>query len=189
MLFRSIEALNPKFKVNIVGKEWSELINSKNVPKEAMVLSAWAPDYADPDNFVSTFYASNGYYGPRLNANDAQLDTWIKEARGTTDTLGSLIFRELKQGGRYIVHDPKTGGTDTPVTVRRFKDRPDQGLYAKQTLVDGFQYIETRDGTQLSAYVTFPRPAEEGPFPTVVSYSGYETVRDTFRVEAAARYR
>lgn len=108
LLKKNIEALNPKFKVNIVGKEWSELINSKNVPKEAMVLSAWAPDYADPDNFVSTFYASNGYYGPRLNANDAQLDTWIKEARGTTDTarrdeLYSQIAKRAQEQAYYVI--------------------------------------------------------------------------------------
>ena len=103
LLKKNIEALNPKFKVNIVGKEWSELINSKNVPKEAMVLSAWAPDYADPDNFVSTFYASNGYYGPRLNANDAQLDTWIKEARGTTDTARrDELYSQIEIGRAHV---------------------------------------------------------------------------------------
>ncbi len=108
LLKKNIEALNPKFKVNIVAKEWSELINSKNVPKEAMVLSAWAPDYADPDNFVSTFYASNGYYGPRLNAGDTQLDTWIKEARSTTDTarrdeLYAQIAKRAQDEAYYVI--------------------------------------------------------------------------------------
>jgi len=31
-----------------------------------------------------------------------------------------------------------------------------------------------RDGTTLSAYVTLPGPVEMGPYPTVVSYSGYD---------------
>lgn len=73
-----------------------------------MVLSAWAPDYADPDNFVSTFYASNGYYGPRLNADDAQLDTWIKEARATTDAarrdeLYSQIAKRAQDEAYYVI--------------------------------------------------------------------------------------
>jgi predicted acyl esterase len=95
--------------------------------------------------------------------------------RGTADAYGSLIFRELKQGGRYVIHDTSPGGTDTPVTVRRFKDRPDPALYTKQTLVDGYQYIETRDGTLLAAMIRPPagKKLSDGPFPAVVEYSGY----------------
>src|SRR5690606_7041930 len=37
----------------------------------------------------------------------------------------------------------------------------------------GFNYITTRDGTTLSAYVNLPGPIANGPYPTVVSYSGY----------------
>ncbi len=51
--------------------------------------------------------------------------------------------------------------------------QPAQDFYANQKLVPGFNYITTRDGTQLSAYVTFPGPPENGPYPTVVNYSGY----------------
>uniref|UniRef100_UPI002869DBBB ABC transporter substrate-binding protein n=1 Tax=Deinococcus sp. TaxID=47478 RepID=UPI002869DBBB len=86
MLKKNIEALNPKFKVNIVSKEWSEIIKGSNQGTEAMVMTGWAPDYADADNFVTTFYASTGYYNPRINVKDTQIDTWITEARSTTDT-------------------------------------------------------------------------------------------------------
>src|SRR5690606_7267432 len=34
-------------------------------------------------------------------------------------------------------------------------------------------YITTRDGTTLSAAVYLPGPPEDGPYPTVVEYSGY----------------
>ena len=42
---------------------------------------------------------------------------------------------------------------------------------------DGFQYIEMRDGTKLSVMVRFPDPNMygDGPWPTVVEYSGYST--------------
>lgn len=114
LLKKNIESLNPKFKVNIVGKEWSELISSKNVPKEAMVMTAWAPDYADPDNFVSTFYSSTGYYAPRINAQDAQIDGWIKEARGTTDTarrdeLYAQIAKRALDEAYYIIMPAQPG--------------------------------------------------------------------------------
>ncbi|WP_295817865.1 ABC transporter substrate-binding protein [uncultured Deinococcus sp.] len=86
MLKKNIESLNPKFRVNIVSKEWSEIIKGSNQGTEAMVMTGWAPDYADADNFITTFYASTGYYHPRINVTDSQIDTWITEARSTTDT-------------------------------------------------------------------------------------------------------
>ncbi|CAM4168071.1 ABC transporter substrate-binding protein [Deinococcus marmoris] len=86
ILKKNIETINPKFRVNIVAKEWSEIIKGSNQGSEAMVMTGWAPDYADPDNFVYTFYNSEGYYNPRINAKDEQIDTWINEARSITDT-------------------------------------------------------------------------------------------------------
>lgn len=86
MLKKNIESINPKFRVNLVAKEWSKLLEDGNEGKEAMVMTGWAPDYADPDNFVHTFYSSEGYYQPRLNFKDEQIDAWINEARSTTDT-------------------------------------------------------------------------------------------------------
>ncbi|MDV6374348.1 ABC transporter substrate-binding protein [Deinococcus arenicola] len=86
ILKKNIESINPKFRVNIIAKEWSDIIKGSNQGTEAMVNTGWAPDYADPDNFVYTFYSSKGYYNPRINAKDEQIDTWIDEARSITDT-------------------------------------------------------------------------------------------------------
>ncbi len=98
-------------------------------------------------------------------------------AVGTTDELGSLIFRKLPPGSGYKVRTTTatpalTTGAHDVLTVAA--SQPPQSFYSKQKLVAGSQYITTRDGTTLSAYVTLPTPIEEGPFPTVVSYSGYE---------------
>lgn len=56
------------------------------------------------------------------------------------------------------------------------QDPPPQSFYDKTSVVAGYNYIETRDGTLLSAYVTLPAGNAEadGPFPTLVEYSGYE---------------
>lgn len=83
---------------------------------------------------------------------------------GTVDTNGSLAWREV-DAGVYSV-----AGQD--VTVPDFDDpAPPQSFYDNQTLDDGFGYITTRDGTTLSANVWLP--PGDGPFPTVVEYSGY----------------
>src|SRR6185503_11873101 len=43
-----------------------------------------------------------------------------------------------------------------------------------QTLpAGGYGYLKTRDGTKLAIDVHLPGPAEDGPYPTVIEYSGY----------------
>lgn len=100
-------------------------------------------------------------------------------ATATTDELGSLIFRELAPGKGYRV-------TTTAPPIEQVgnlevksieSSAPPTSLYTKQKLVAGNQYITTRDGTTLSAFVTMPGPIEEGPYPTVVTYSGYDEAR------------
>ncbi|MEZ5383736.1 MAG: CocE/NonD family hydrolase [Microthrixaceae bacterium] len=60
-----------------------------------------------------------------------------------------------------------------PVRVLAVDDVPDHGFYDSQTLNDGFGYVTTRDGTKVSVMVRLPGPPEDGPYPTVVEYSGY----------------
>jgi predicted acyl esterase len=93
---------------------------------------------------------------------------------GLTDAFGSLVFRELTQGAQYFIREPDT--TQTPITIRRFEDHPPQSFYQSQTLVEGLNYIQMRDGTLLSAMVRPPLGQSFGPnsdFRTVVEYSGY----------------
>lgn len=114
MLKNNIESLNPKFKVNLVAKQWSQLLKDGDEGKEAMVMTGWAPDYADPDNFVHTFYASDGYYQPRTNFKDQQIDGWINEARTTTDTdrrselYSNIAKRAMEQA--YFIMMPSAPG-------------------------------------------------------------------------------
>ena len=95
---------------------------------------------------------------------------------GMADQLGSLIFRDLAPGDGYVVREAGGGTASSPVTVLRFEDRPDPSLYTGQQLHEGYQYIQTRDGTLIAAMVRKPLFAAsfaDGPFPTVVEYSGY----------------
>jgi predicted acyl esterase len=96
-------------------------------------------------------------------------------ARGTTDRLGSHLFTEVEPGSGYRVRN-LTDGSSQAVTVLDFADHPDQSFYKRQTLRDGYNYIEMRDGTLLAAMVRPPlgRSLADGPFPTVIEYSGYD---------------
>jgi uncharacterized protein len=95
---------------------------------------------------------------------------------GATDTLGSLIFRNVPPADGYSVSAPSIAApnTESPVTVMSVANSlPADDFYSAQKLVPGFNYITTRDGTTLAAYITLPGPEDEGPYPTVVNYSGY----------------
>ncbi|MEC7984977.1 MAG: CocE/NonD family hydrolase [Myxococcota bacterium] len=93
--------------------------------------------------------------------------------------------------GYYIQNDESENQNwSGKFTVLDVNDIPDVSLYEKQILdgihhslitgtdgdvLDGFQYIEMRDGVLLSAMIRFPDPLMygEGPYPTVIEYSGY----------------
>src|SRR5690606_33166276 len=83
----------------------------------------------------------------------------------------------VEAGSGYRVVDEST---DPPTATEPFDvlardDHPDSSLYDEQEIEEGFNYIEMRDGVTLSANVKFPDPAlyGEGPYPTVIEYSGY----------------
>ena len=110
-------------------------------------------------------------------------------ADGTVDEQGSLLFRELKPGV-YTIRSAEA--TSEEFEVADAGDVPDPAIYSpeQQTLLPadgGFGYIVTRDGTTLSANVILPGPAADGPYPTVVEYSGYQP-SDPDSADLAALY-
>lgn len=96
-------------------------------------------------------------------------------ASGTTDSQGSLILRELEPGVDFTVRlaDDPSELTDM-LEILDFEDSvPPQSFYEEQILEPGNGYITMRDGTQLAYYIYLPGPIDEGPYPTLVNYSGY----------------
>lgn len=96
--------------------------------------------------------------------------------------------------GDYMVRDDSADPalTTEPFEVVGREDAPELAFYEDQELegvaldvlgepaagselADGFHYIEMRDGVKLSAMVRYPDQSiyGEGPWPTVVEYSGY----------------
>ena len=88
------------------------------------------------------------------------------------DDVGALLFRDIEGGSIVRVRNASTQSDE--VEVMSCSDAPGASFYGEQRLpTDGLGYITTRDGTTLSASVWLPGPADDGPYPTVVEYSGY----------------
>lgn len=91
---------------------------------------------------------------------------------GLIDDAGSLLFRDLPAGEAFTVGDDVEASE--PVAPLARDEHPGPAFFAEQVLpIDELGYITTRDGTTLSANVWLPGPVDDGPYPTVVEYSGY----------------
>lgn len=95
--------------------------------------------------------------------------------QGEVDQWGGLVFRNVPPATGYSVRLAANPDDYTsPLEVRDLKTSlPPQSFYDNQVIQPGFGYLETRDGNKLSYFCTLPGPPENGPYPTVISYSGY----------------
>jgi uncharacterized protein len=91
---------------------------------------------------------------------------------GTADAMGSLIFRNVAVGQGYVVS--VDGVPSDPIDVTAPDAPPDHSFYEHQVINPGYGYLETRDGTLLAVNVSLPGPVDQGPYPTVIEYSGYD---------------
>lgn len=123
---------------------------------------------------VEQLYVTGAAPGMALELVDARGDV---VATGTADAQGSLIFRNVAAGRGYAVVSgyPDEFAASNVVEATRPDDPPDPSFYTSQTLqAPGYGYLTTRDGTKLAYNVVLPGPPENGPYPTVVEYSGYD---------------
>ncbi len=101
-------------------------------------------------------------------------------ATAEADDSGSIVWRELEPGDGYTVEVLSTGTTSGlpttfgPVRVTGMDEHPEPSFYEGQEIGPGYGYLRTRDGTLLAINVVLPGPVENGPYPTLIEYSGYD---------------
>ena len=85
MIKRAIESINPKFRIDTRGIQWSTYLDQSNASKLPMFVLGWAPDFPDPHNFAFPFMHSKGNY-PRLQRyHNPEADRLVEAAMGETD--------------------------------------------------------------------------------------------------------
>ena len=98
---------------------------------------------------------------------------------GTADSYGSKIFYMIKPGSGYSVRS-RSGSTvqgTKPFKVLKIGDNPPNSFYENKPLHEGLNYVTMRDGIELAMTVRLPTGMDlsDGPFPTFIEYSGYQT--------------
>ncbi|MFA5311835.1 MAG: ABC transporter substrate-binding protein [Methanomassiliicoccales archaeon] len=86
ILKENLEALNPgKITITVTGVEWSTYLSMRKTGQMPAFFLGWAPDYADPDDYVQPFYYSGGTYAHMIGYANETLDTKIAEAAAEVD--------------------------------------------------------------------------------------------------------
>jgi hypothetical protein len=112
--------------------------------------------------------------GERLNVVDA---AGKQVGSGVVDKLGGLIVTNLTPGPGFRFEHVSGGKTQAtpPFSVLSTVSNPNLPIYSSQHLHAGLNYVTMRDGISLAATVRLPpgKTLADGPFPTVIEYSGY----------------
>ena len=98
VLKANLEALNPKFKVDVRGVTWAQYLALYRTSKLPMWILGFLADYPDPDNFVTAFMHSTGVYAKFQGYANPQVDKLIQDARYETDAAKrrALYFNLMK---------------------------------------------------------------------------------------------
>src|SRR5215213_5627574 len=116
-------------------------------------------------------YVLGAKKGKRIQLLDKQGDVI---AAGRTDRFGSKIFYEQRPGGGYRVKQGRK--LSKPFRVLRAGANPKPAFYKRQKLKQGLNYVKVRDGVEIAMTVRLPagKTLADGPFPTLIEYSGYQ---------------
>ena len=136
----------------------------------ALLPAAAQADALSAHGSVDQVYVTGGQPGTSMRLLDRHGRRVSSKIVGT---LGGVVFRRVPPGKGYRVR-AADGSTSGRVAVMSDRSAPPSTSIYNQTLpAGGYGYLTTRDGTSLAIDVRLPGPADQGPYPTVVEYSGY----------------
>lgn len=120
ILKRNVEAINPKFHIDLRGVEWPTFLDAQNASKLPMWVMAWHADFPDPHNFAFPFLHSLGDYPPIQKFKYPEMDRLVEEGEHELDPakrkaiyakLNDMAYDEVTQV--YVLQ---------PIVVRAQRD-------------------------------------------------------------------
>jgi peptide/nickel transport system substrate-binding protein len=97
LLQSSINDLDVGITITVNEMLWATfLLRYYTVP---MFLLGWAPDFADPDNYMTPFvHSTKGYYSARISYYNTEWDDKLEAATAETDPIArAALYRVLEQ--------------------------------------------------------------------------------------------
>ena len=85
MFEENVEALNPKFKIEVRPVEWSTYLKELVNRRLTLFIIGWLADYADPHNFVHPFMHSQGDFSAFQSYHNPIVDELIERGIKTVD--------------------------------------------------------------------------------------------------------
>jgi peptide/nickel transport system substrate-binding protein len=86
ILEATIESLNPKFDLDVVGLDWASHLPAYQSNQMMVYRSGWGADYIHPYNFIQPYYHSQGNFMHVQGFGDPAIDAKISQIALATDT-------------------------------------------------------------------------------------------------------
>ena len=88
--------INPKFRMNVRSLPWADFLDRSAQRMVPMFALGWAADFADPSNFIDTFYSNVGYYSNRTSIDLPEIQALIDQANAITDPVErGFLYRQV----------------------------------------------------------------------------------------------
>jgi predicted acyl esterase len=100
-------------------------------------------------------------------------------AEGKADRFGSKVFydQKMEAGYRVLSRQGNKVAASGRFAILKIDQNPPAAFYQGKVLHEGLNYVTMRDGVELAMTVRLPanKDLDDGPFPTFIEYSGYQT--------------
>ncbi|MDE2314111.1 MAG: ABC transporter substrate-binding protein, partial [Elusimicrobia bacterium] len=97
---RGVEALNPRFQIDLRGLDWPSYLAKAQQRLLPMFSRGWYGDYPDPHDFIFAFYDSNGRYPSAQGYSNPKMDGLISEAARELDPAKrARLYHEILRLG------------------------------------------------------------------------------------------
>lgn len=93
---QNLEFINPDFRMSVRSLPWADFLARTAEQRAPMFVLGWGADYADPRNFINTFYDNDGFYAARTSIHIDEMQPLIDQANEIVDPAErAFLYREI----------------------------------------------------------------------------------------------